>query len=91
MKVNSINSINTINNNSYKQSFKHTAVPYPEYEKAYLYADKSSSFVSSIINKISDLFNPEVTKEAVEIKSKIDKLYSVKTPSPKEHLLSVLA
>ena len=88
MKVNSINSIKY---NTYKQSFKHTAVPYPEYEKAYKYTTSSENIVSSIINKISDLFNPEVTKEAIEIKSKIDKLYSVKTPSPKEHLLSVLA
>lgn len=88
MKVNSINSINY---NSYKPSFKHTAVPYPEYEKAYKYATSSNSVMSTIINKISDLFSPEVTKEAVEIKSQIDKLYNIKTPSPKEHLLSVLA
>ena len=86
-----VNSINTINNNYNKYSFKRTAIPYPEYEKAYLYAKSSDTFVNSLINKITALFNPEVTKEAVEIKSQIDKLYSVKTPSPKEQLLSVLA
>ena len=86
-----VNSINTINNNYNKYSFKRTASPYPDYENAYLYAKSSDTFVNSLINKITALFNPEVTKEAVEIKSQIDKLYSVKTPSPKEQLLSVLA
>ena len=88
MKVNSINSINY---NNYKQSFKRTAIPYPEYEKAYLYTNNSKNLVTTIIDKISDLFNPVVTKEAEEIKTQIDKLYSVKTPSPKEQLISVLA
>lgn len=72
MKINSISSTNYINN-SYKPSFKHVAVPYPEYEDAYIVKHTNpANKISVIINKISDLFHPEVTKEAQNIKSKID-------------------
>ncbi|MCD7878716.1 MAG: hypothetical protein LUG16_02140 [Candidatus Gastranaerophilales bacterium] len=90
MKVNSINSLQYMTNT---QSFKHSAVPYPEYQNAY--EVKSSDFTDSIdsfIGKIADLFNPKASKEAAVIKSEIDDLYdddSKKTP--KEHLLSVFA
>lgn len=93
MKVNSINSINTISNYSNKlnnPSFKHTAVPYPEYENAYVH--KQVGFhdkISILVAKLSDLFHPEVTKQANEIKSQIDSIYDDK--SAKKQLVSVLA
>lgn len=75
MKINSISSTNYINN-SYKQSFKHVAVPYPEYENAYIAKHTNpENKIAALINKISDLFHPEVTKEAKNIKSKIDDAY----------------
>ena len=86
-----INAINNINNNYNKQSFKRTAVPYPEYFKAYTQQCKTERVFNTLVDKISDLFHPDVTKEAVEIKSKIDKIYDPKYVSPKGQLLSVLA
>ncbi len=87
MKVNSINTINTLNNNYSKLSFKHTAVPYPEYEAAYY---NTNSLLDSIVDKISQLFSPKVSKEADKIKTQIDNIYDQKT-NPKKQLLSVLA
>lgn len=87
MKINSIN--NTILNNNKSINFKRTAVPYPEYRKAYIYPEHTNA-VSSLVKKISALFHPEVTKEAVEIKSKIDSIYATQA-TPKQQLLSVLA
>lgn len=87
MKVNSIN--NTLyNTKTQRPSFKHTAVPYPEYEKAYAAKNNSENIFSVLISKVSDLFKPEVTKEAKEIKAQIDKLYG---STPQDKLLSVLA
>ncbi len=78
--------INPINNITYKtQSFKHTAVPYPEYEKAYIYAAADTS----IFHKIAKLFNPKVDKETEKIKTVIDKTYNG-IPTPQKQLLSVL-
>ena len=88
MKVNSINNISNYNKNV---SFQKTAVPYPEYRNAYLQTCKKDTVLNSLASKISDLFSPKVAKEAVEIKSKIDKIYDPSTVSPREHLLSVLA
>lgn len=91
MKINSISSINYNNNTA---SFKHTAVPYPEYES--VKNKTSESGISAFIKKVSALFTPEVTKEASEIKSGIDNIYSKKTCdyTPKEtkgQLLKVFA
>lgn len=86
MKVNSINSINYFTK---APAFKHTAVPYPEFEN---YVNKQQN--SNLLDKLSELFHPTVTKNALDIKSKIDGVYShsQKTSmSPKAHLLSVLA
>lgn len=92
MKINSINTIN--NTNVIKQaSFKRTAVPYPEYKDAY-YADRDNiqDTITTIISKISDLFHPEVTKEADKIKSKIDDIYDrYPEKAVRKQLLSVLA
>ena len=90
MKINSIN--NTISNNSKSISFQRTAVPYPEYRSAYLPSSEysSQSRISLIVDKISKLFNPEVTKEAKQIKNQIDNLYA-QQQTPKEHLMSVFA
>ena len=85
MKVNSINNLYNYNN---KQSFKRTAVPYPEYAYA---CNENDSVLNTLANKISQLFSPKVTKDAVEIKSKIDKIYDPASLSPREQLLSVLA
>lgn len=94
MKVNSISSFNY---NSTKPSFKHTAVPYPEYENAYYNTQSNlETKIIGLANKISDLFSPKVTKEAAEIKSGIDSVYDNKMDketkiSAQKHLLSVLA
>ena len=90
-----INSINSLNYNQSNIKFKHTAVPYPEYEYAYN-SPKNTSFenkVSSIFKRISALFSPEVSKESSKIKSDIDNIYVSKEQSlePKAQLLSVLA
>lgn len=87
MKINSIN--NTISNNNKSISFQRTAVPYPEYRAAYIYPEQTST-ITSLVNKISELFHPQVTREAVEIKSKIDSIYATQA-TPQEQLLSVLA
>ena len=81
-----MNSINLLNYNTKPQAFKHTAVPYPELENLY-YQNPDS--VNSVFKKVSSLFHPQVTKEAKEIKSKIDTIYEPK--DPKAQLLSVLA
>lgn len=89
MRVSSINNV-SLNNNSL--TFKRTAVPYPEYRSAYLPSTEysSQSRISLLVDKISKLFNPEVTKEAKQIKNQIDNLYN-QQQTPKEHLMSVLA
>ncbi len=90
-----INSINTFNNTiALKQtSFKHTAVPYPEYKDAY--SNKQYDLqdrISNLVTKIADLFHPEVTKEAKEIKSQIDDIYDDDSSREvNQRLLSVLA
>ena len=88
MRVNSINNVSS--NNSL--TFKRSAVPYPEYRSAYLPSSEysSQSRISLIVDKISKLFNPEVTKEAKQIKNQIDNLYA-QQQTPKEHLMSVFA
>lgn len=94
MKVNAISSFNY---NSNRPSFKHTAVPYPEYENAYYNTpDSLETKIIGLANKISDLFSPKVTKEAAEIKSGIDTVYSKQTDkkakiAAQKQLLSVLA
>lgn len=92
MKINSINSF------SVKPStfnFKRTAVPYPEYEKAYHHNNASfSKDVTNVIDKISTLFSPKVTEDANKIKSSINKIYaddSLVNKTPKAQLMSVLA
>lgn len=89
MKINSINSLNTYNK-AYTPSFKHTAVPYPEYESGYKPKPISNkSKIIGFVDKLSDLFKPEVTEEAKNIKSNIDRICD--DGSPKQHLLSVVA
>lgn len=79
MKISSINSINTFGRPGSPRSFKQTAVPYPEYIDAYIYdsADEKG-FFGKIADKISDLFNPQVSKEAKEIKSQINTIFDEK-------------
>lgn len=88
MKINAISSINyNTKNNSKAQSFKHTAVPYPEFEQYY---NKNQT---SILDRISAFFHPVVTNEAKEIKSQIDTIYTAgkQTQNGKSPLLCVLA
>ncbi len=91
--------INAINNSNYMTrdvSFKSAVVPYPEYENAY-YKQSRPDAITRVVDKISALFTPEVTKKSQEIKNDINKIYDngnqnanfVK--SPQTHLLSVLA
>lgn len=86
-----INSINNINNNYNKPSFKRTAVPYPEYKTAYIIKAGEDTLVSSIKNKINEIFRPDVTKEALNIKNQIDSFYGTQEADPKQHLLTVFA
>lgn len=93
MKVSSINSISSYNTNkSANLSFKHIAVPYPEYEERGAYSNNHhlnvQSKISQLVGKISDLFHPSVTKEANEIKKQIDQLYDEKDAN--SQLISVL-
>ncbi len=91
MRINSINNFSNIYNNN-KTSFKHVAVPYPEYENGYKPQPHHSKFkIDSIVNKLSELFTPEVTKQADEIKQQIDIVCDDEDQSPKDNLLSVLA
>ena len=88
MRVNSINNVSSYNDSL---TFKRSAVPYPEYRSAYLPSTEysSQSRISLVVDKLSKLFNPEVTKEAKQIKNQIDNLYT-QQKTPKEHLMSVL-
>ena len=88
-----INSISSVNYNQKGTSFKHTAVPYPEYENAYANRQSGGLSLREIKEKVQALFSPKVTKEAINIKSGIDSLYddTVQTSNPKSELLSVLA
>ena len=89
MKVNAINNTYNFKNNNV-QSFKGSAVPYPEYASAYVFT-KETGLVDSLISKVSKLFTPEVSKESAKIKNQIDTLYSITTENPRKALLSVLA
>ena len=93
MRVNSINNINYTNYSKSVPSFKHTAVPYPEYPNAYKPCDRSiESTIITTIEKLTDLFNPKVSKEAQEIKSSIDSIYANSAKqAAKQRLMSVLA
>ena len=90
MKVNAINSTMYMTK---APAFSHIAVPYPEYEK-YSKRNQSSS-VERIVDRLSALFTPEVTKKSQEIKNNINKIYD--TPKQKsdfdrnKHLLALLA
>lgn len=77
MKINSVNSIGTFSRpGGASMSFKHTAVPYPEYYDAYIFtAQEDKNIFGRLADKISDLFNPKVSKEAEEIKSKINTIF----------------
>lgn len=88
-----VNSINNYNYNSNIPSFKHTAVPYPEYPNAYNVKESQiETKIISAIDKLTDLFSPKVSKEAMEIKSGIDSIYSDSPKkAAKQRLLSVLA
>jgi hypothetical protein len=89
MKINSINNTYNVKNNNI-QSFKRTAVPYPEYASAYVFT-RETGIVDSLISKVSKLFSPEVSKESAKIKNQIDTLYNVNLENPKKALLTVLA
>ena len=89
MKINSINNVYNVKTNN-NQSFKASAIPYPEYASAYVFT-RETGIVDSLISKVSKLFSPEVSKESAKIKSQIDSLYSINSENPKKALLSVLA
>ncbi len=68
MRVNSIN--NTIKYNINVPSFKHTAVPYPEFENTYASSNKdNSNMFSSFFDK---LFGKDVSDESEKLKKQID-------------------
>ena len=88
-----VSSLNNINYNKTVPSFKHTAIPYPEYPNAYDVCEKSvEKTIINTIGKLADLFSPEVSKEAQEIKAGIDSMYADSAKrAAKQRLLSVLA
>lgn len=76
MKINSINNLNASYQAFKTPAFKHTAVPYPEYKDAYvIYSNKNRSVIDILSDKISDLFHPEISKEAKNIKSQINLVF----------------
>lgn len=88
-----VNSINNINYNLNRPSFKHTAVPYPEFASAYeVIENPVETKILNAIDKLVDLFSPKVSKEAMDIKAGIDSIYTA-TPkkAAKQKLISVLA
>jgi hypothetical protein len=91
MKINAINTINY--NNTNKPAFKHVAVPYPEFESAYhkqTYTVEEK--LNAILDKISALFTPAVSKEASTIKTGIDTIYETeKQLNTPKNVLSVVA
>ncbi len=110
MKISSINPINT-NSVSFKHSavpypeyqrqtvpsFTHTAVPYPEYTNINDNSDnENKGIIEELAGKISNLFHPQVQKEAADIKANIDSLYETnkktnEAVSAPQKLLSVFA
>lgn len=91
-----INTISSLNYNMTKPSFKHSAIPYPEYESAYSYNNDSefiSQTIDSIVSKFATLFTPKVSKEAKIIKSDIDNIYNnnVVLNNPRKKSFSVVA
>ena len=88
-----VSSLNNINYNKSIPSFKHTAVPYPEYPNAYNVCEKTvEKTIMDTIGKLADLFSPRVSKEAQEIKASIDSMYADSAKkAAKQRLLSVLA
>lgn len=69
-----VNAINNFYPQVQRTSFGHTAVPYPEYEKAY-HKNTGNNIVNSFALKLSSVFSPEVKKNAREIKNEINGLY----------------
>lgn len=88
MKINSITNYGQVSRNL---NFKHSAVPYPEYESAYHKNEKEFNIVENFVQKIAELFSPKVSKEAEFIKQEIDYIYSDSQVTPKQALLSVIA
>ena len=59
-----VNAINNVNYNRSVPSFKHTAVPYPEYINAYKPCDRSiESTILSTIEKLTDLLVQKLLKK----------------------------
>ncbi|MBQ4123954.1 hypothetical protein IJD44_09610 [bacterium] len=86
MKINSINNLNAFSTQSKSQTFGKTAVPYPEYKNAYIYSStQSAGVIDRISEKISKLFQPEVSNEASRIKSQINTVFE-DTASKKSQL-----
>lgn len=69
-----INAINNFYPQVQRTNFGHTAVPYPEYEKAY-HRNTGNNIVNSFALKLASVFSPEVKKNAEDIKTEINGLY----------------
>ena len=74
MKISPINTYSNYKTNSV--SFKHTAVPYPEFESYDMQEQTLDAKLSAFAKKVSSFFSPKVTQEADKIKTGIDCLYS---------------
>ena len=75
MLINSVNNINANGTSLKPQSFKHTAVPYPEYQNAYETSGSKENLFDVIITKLNDIFHPEVSAQAKNIKHQIDTIF----------------
>lgn len=75
MLINSVNNI-TANSTPLKpQSFKRTAVPYPEYNYAYNKGFSNENLFDVIANKLNDIFHPAVSNQAKDIKKQINTIF----------------
>ena len=71
-----VNSISNFNSNQFKvNSFKRTAVPYPEYTYNTLNKKAEKDAFKLLSEKISEFFKPEVSVEADNIKKHINSIF----------------
>lgn len=76
MKISAINNYSSYATPLKPQSFKHTAVPYPEYRIIEQQTKNGLGVISGFEKLLSSIFHPEVTKEAVKIQKQLDTIFA---------------
>lgn len=85
-----VNAISNFNSNQVKvNSFKRTAVPYPEYTYNTLNKKAEKDAFKILSEKITEFFNPEVSAEADNIKKHINSIFD--NASQPKNVLNVVA